>query len=172
MARKFSGEGHVEAARKLRDSAKTARELSQAMAVLLPLECGMSLEQTADVLGYSKGATCRLRTSFFAQQEGHQKKVRYAKLTPARREREAKILDEILTEAAQGGVVVVPPLKPLVEARLGKKICLATMYNMLQRHGWRKLAPDTGHPEGNMEVQVAWKKNSKTTSSILRKVLL
>jgi hypothetical protein len=75
-------------------------------------------------------------------------------------EKESQILDEVLDQAATGGVVIVPPLKPLVEARLGKPIGLSTLYLMLSRHGWRKLAPDKRHPEADPAAQDEWEKNS------------
>ncbi len=32
--------------------------------------------------------------------------------------------------------------------------------NLLARHGWRKIAPDTTHPKGDLLVREDWKKNS------------
>jgi hypothetical protein len=96
-------------------------------------------------------ATCRLRDEFIARQEGRRSE-QVSETKRVRQERwvrQSRILDEVLSKAAQGGVVVVPPLKPLVETRLGRSLCLATLYNRLAvRHGWRKLAPDTRHPKG------------------------
>jgi hypothetical protein len=67
------------------------------------------------------------------------------KATPSKRElrnrakasleREAQILEEVLNHAATGGAVIVPPLKPAIEARLGKTLALSTLYQMLSRHG-------------------------------------
>jgi hypothetical protein len=78
-------------------------------------------------------------------------------------EREAQILDEVLEGAMRGGVVVVPPLKEKIGERLGKPVALSTIYRMLARNGWRKLAPDTAHPQGNPAAREDWKKNSKGT---------
>lgn len=74
-------------------------------------------------------------------------------------EQEARILDEVLSEAATGVVVIVPPLKPAVEAKLGKPLALSTLYQMLARHGWRKLAPDKSHPQADPAARDAWKKS-------------
>jgi hypothetical protein len=74
-------------------------------------------------------------------------------------EREAQILDEVLKDANQGGIVVVPPLKKKIEEKLGKSVALSTIYRMLARNDWRKLAPDTAHPQGNAEAREEWKKN-------------
>ncbi len=169
MARTFSGQAHVEAARKLRDEARSVDQFRQALAVLLPLECGLSLEQVAKVLGRSKGAACALRTRFIAEQEGGEDaplrgKQHLRNRAKSSLEEEARVLDEVLAQSAHGGVVVVPPLKPLLEQKLGKSLCLTTVYNMLHRHGWRKLSPDTQHPKGNPAVREEWKKNSPRRS--------
>ena len=56
MVRPFSGQEYIEAAREQREQARSVDELRQALAVLLPLELGVNLEQVALVLGRSKGA--------------------------------------------------------------------------------------------------------------------
>lgn len=73
-------------------------------------------------------------------------------------EQETALLDEMLAEAALGGVVVVPPLKLLLEQKLGNSLSLTAIYSMLHRHGWRKLAPDTAHPQGNPQAREDWEK--------------
>jgi hypothetical protein len=42
---------------------------------------------------------------------------------------------------------------------LGLSLALSTIYRMLARNGWRKLAPDTAHPQGDAAVREDWKKN-------------
>jgi hypothetical protein len=76
-------------------------------------------------------------------------------------EREAALIDEILVKAAQGGVVVIPSLKPAFERALGREIALSTLYRMLARHGWRKLAPDTAHPQGDPVARERFKKTRR-----------
>jgi transposase len=75
-------------------------------------------------------------------------------------ERERQILDEVLPDAATSGVVIIPRIKPAIEAKLGKTLALSSVYRMLARHGWRKLAPDTQHPQGDPQAREDWKKNS------------
>ena len=164
MARKAGGADQLEVAKTLLRTAKSADELRAAQAVLLPLELGLSLEQTAVAIGRSVGATCQLRTRFCKISRG-EREAPLSKRTLRNRahatlEREAQILEEVLAGAAQGGVIVVPPLKAQIEERLGKPVALSTIYRMLARHGWRKLAPDTAHPQGDASVREDWKKNS------------
>lgn len=74
-------------------------------------------------------------------------------------EREAQILDEVLSEAKTGGVVTVPPLKPAIESKRGQTLARSTLYQRLSRHGWRKLVPDKSHPKADPAARDAWKKN-------------
>ena len=167
MARPVTGSKHIEAARTLLKRAKSADELRLALAVLLPLEHGMSIEQTAAVIGRSKGITCSRRTRFSRVAEGKQvaprrkRELRNRAKTSLDHERE--VLDGVLAKAATGGVVVIPRLKPAIEAKLGKTVALSSIDRMLARHGWRKLAPDTRHPQGNPQAREDWKKNSPAT---------
>lgn len=164
MARPASGAEHLAAARDLLRRASSAEELRVAQAVLLPLELGLSLADTARAIGRSTSVTCMLRTRFGKIASGQQAAPRSKRELRNRANvdlaREAKILDEVLKGAQTGGVVVIPQLKPAIEARLKKKIALSSVYRMLARHGWRKLAPDTGHPQGDPQRREDWKKNS------------
>jgi Winged helix-turn helix len=165
MARKAGGADQLDAAKELLRTAKSADELRAAQAVVLPLELGLSLEQTAKAIGRSVGATCNLRMRYCKVARGEREAPRPKRALRNRAnatlEREAQILDEVLEGAMRGGVVVVPPLKEKVEARLGKPVALSTLYRMLARNGWRKLAPDTAHPQGDASVREDWKKNSR-----------
>jgi dienelactone hydrolase len=160
------GAVHLEAARELLRSAKTAEQLRLAQAVLLPLELGLSMQQTAAAIGRSVGATCTMRTRFMAVREGRKSAPRSKRelrnRASATLQVEARILDEVLADASQGGVLVVPQFKPAIEKRLGKTLALSSLYRMLARHGWRKLAPDTQHPQGDPQAREDWKKNSPT----------
>jgi transposase len=164
MARKASGQEQLEWARARVSQAKTVEELRAAQAVLLPLELGLNMKQTALAIGRSVGATCTLRTRYIQVLNGRRPASRGMRgkrnRAKASLEREAQILDEVLSEAATGGVVIVPPLKPQVEAKLGQPLALSTLYQMLARHGWRKLAPAKRHVKADGAVQEDWKKNS------------
>lgn len=164
MARLASGKEELALAREALRKAKTVDELRAAQAVVLPLELGLSIEQTAVAIGRSVGVTCSLRTRYCKIMRKEMKEP-----TPKRQLRnrahqtlaeEKAMLDEVLDKAMQGGVVIVPPLQDKFAKKLGKTVALSTIYRMLARHGWRKLAPDTKHPEGNAQTREDWKKNS------------
>ena len=162
MARLATGIAHIEAARALVKSATTADELRQAQSVLLPLEHKLSISQTAAIIGRSVGVTCSMRTRFARVADGVERAPR--KKTELRNRAHADLesaaLDAVLNTASVGGVVIIPRLKADIEAKLGSPVSLSGLYRMLHRHGWRKLAPDTRHPQGDAEAREAWKKNS------------
>jgi Winged helix-turn helix len=164
MARPASGEDQIEAARISLKQATSADQLRAAQSVLLPLELGLTLAQTAQAIGRSVGATCRMRTTYCAVAAGHrpptQAKTSLRNRAKATLAQEAAALDKVLHDAHLGGVVIIPRLKPLIEKELGQTMALSGLYRMLHRHHWRKLAPDTQHPKGDPEARQVWKKNS------------
>jgi hypothetical protein len=165
MARTAGGEQQLDWAREQVAAARSADELRQAQAILLPLELGLSLEATAQAIGRSVSLTCKLRNRRRRElaQEIPTKQPKSALRNRAisTLEREAALIDEILVKAAQGGVVVIPSLKPAFERALGREIALSTLYRMLARHGWRKLAPDTAHPQGDPVARERFKKTRR-----------
>lgn len=163
MARLAGGMDDLDWARERIANATSAQELRQAQALLLPLELGLDLERTALAIGRSVSQTCKLRNQRRREQAQQIKpKLRKRELRNhalVSLEREAALLDEVLAAAAKGGVVVIPSLKPAFERALGRTIALSTLYRMLARHGWRKLAPDTSHPQGDPKRRELFKKN-------------
>lgn len=163
MARIASGAKDIEWARELAAKAKTADELRHAQSILLPLELGLSLEQTAKAIGRSVSLTCKLRNRKRREDAGEVKprlkKVELRNRATLSLENEAAILDELLSGFETGGVVTIPTLLPAFEKAVGKSVALSTLYRVLARHGWRKLAPDKQHPQGDPDKRDAWKKN-------------
>ncbi len=141
--------------------AKTVEQLRQAQAVVLPLSCGLSLEQTAALLGISVSWTCKLRTRFARGEIIESKADREHRprqnMNPGE---EAAFLAPFIEKARSGGMLVVSEIKRALDARLGRKTALASTYNLLHRHGWRKLAPDKRHPKADVAAQDDWEKNS------------
>ena len=164
MGRPAKGEDQRKWARALVASAKTAEELRHAQAILLPLELGLSLEQTAQAIGRSVSATCKLRNRRRREAAGElapkKSKRELRNRAIADLGRESAILDVVLAGSEQGGVIVIPALKPAFEKALGRPVALSTLYRILARHGFRKLAPDTAHPKGDPLKREEWKKNS------------
>ena len=165
MARPAGGKKFLAEAKELLAKAKTVDELRQAQALILPLEYGFSIKQVAAVIGTSHGWACQLRTRFIRNG---------GKPLPAKRggrrrenmsmEEETAFLAPFIENAAKGGILVVGEIKRKLDAQLGREVALASVYNLLHRHNWRKLAPDKKHPQADLEAQAEWKKNFRNCS--------
>lgn len=167
MGRPVRGEENLEWAREVLAQAQTAEQLRQAQAVVLPLDYALSLEQTASAIGRSVAWTCRLRNRFLAGEivgDGQRQLRGGRRRENMNAEQERAFLAPFLQAAERGSILVVGQLKGELEARLGRSVALSSVYNLLHRHGWRKLAPDKRHPQSDPEAQQAWKKNSPSSS--------
>ena len=167
MPRLARGAEVLEMAQEMILQAKTIDELRQAQAVVLPLKHGLSLEETAKVIGRSVGWSCRLRNRFLAGEtvgDGQRQRPGGRRRQNLSLERESEVLAPFLDRARNGGILVVPQIKAELEVALGLSMALSSVYNLLHRHGWRKLAPDKRHPQSDPAAQEAWKKNSPKRS--------
>jgi len=161
MARPVGGWEVLEMAQGLLPLVKEADSLRILQAVIFPLANKMSIEETAQALGRSPRWTTQARNIFIRNAgmvEKPSKEIRNrAHLT---KDEEATFLAPFFTNARQGGVLVVSEIHRALERHLGHKVALASAYNLLHRHGWRKLAPDKRHVKGDIQAQEEWKKNS------------
>ena len=167
MSRRASGKEMLENARECLLKARTVSELRQAQAVFLPLEFGLSMDQVAAIIGVSKGWACQLRRQFIRsggtsiennRQRGGRRRENMS------REEEFAFLAPFFEKATKGSILVAGEIKKALDERLGRKTALASVYNLLHRHGWRKLAPDKRHPKSDPAAQEDWKKNSQNYS--------
>ena len=146
MSRPASGDDEVLAsAREAIASALTVEQLRQAQAVVLPLDYAMSLADTAQAIGVSPGWACQLRRRFMHGQKVGEPGAPTAggrKRENMSLEEEREFLAPFFEQAAKGGALVVGQITAALDKRLGRKVALASAYNLLHRHNWRKLAPD------------------------------
>ena len=168
MSRPASGDDEVLAnAREAIAAAQTVEQLRQAQAVVFPLDYGLSLADTAQVIGVSPGWACQLRRRFMHGQRAGAADAPTAggrKRQNMSLQEEREFLAPFLEQAATGGVLVVGQVKAALDKRLGREVALASAYNLLHRHNWRKLAPDKRHPQSDPLAQEEWKKNSPKRS--------
>lgn len=160
MARPARGRDVLEIAQSLLATATEADELRTLQAVVFPLANGMSTQETARAIGRSPRWTTDARNKFIrsAKIEKNSKKIRN-RAYMTKNEEEA-FLAPFFEAARQGGVLVVSVIHEALEQRLKRKVALASAYNLLHRHGWRKLTPDKRHVKADMQAQEEWKKNS------------
>lgn len=162
MARTAGGYELLDKAKELLANSRTVKELRQAQSVILPLEFHLSLDQTSAITGISKRWVSCLRAEFI-QANGtierntsrggrHRENLSLAQ--------EADFLMPFIERAKVGGILIVSEIKNALQVRLGRPVALASVYNLLHRHDWRKLVPDKRHPKSDHGAQEAFKKTS------------
>jgi transposase len=160
MARTAGGHQLLDRAKELLANARTVKELRQAQSVILPLELHLSLDQTSAITGISKRWVSQLRTEFIRANGSIERQTSRGgrhreNLSLAQ---EADFLSPFIEKAKVGGILVVSEIKTALQATLGRTVALASVYNLLHRHDWRKLVPDKHHPKSDPEAQEAFKK--------------
>ena len=165
MARiaKFT-EKAVETAQLYVNEAETSRDLRTGLSILIPKIFGASNANAAEVLGVGNATVVRMQKEIRNQAAGQSKPK--APWGGRRRghlsfEQEKEFLVPWIETAERGGVLVVPPIHVAYEERISCRVAASTVYRMLARHGWRKVAPDTCHPKRDAQAQEDFKKNSK-----------
>ena len=73
-------------------------------------------------------------------------------------EEEEALLAELEGNGQRGAMWEVHRVQQSYAQRVGKVVAKSTVYRLLHRHGWRKLAPRPHHPQGSEERIQAFKK--------------
>ena len=154
-------EGSVERLAQALRGARSKAEFQRVQCVWLRAALGLNANQVGQALGWRPTSVRRLQAQFLRQGEGfweHPERGgrRHQNLT---REEEAQLLKSFLPPAEQGGLLEVSRVKQAYEQAVGHVVPKSTVYRMLARHGWRKLAPRPRHPQADEARQQAFKKN-------------
>lgn len=138
-------------------------DFKAALAVLLPAKVGLTLEETANLLGVGTASVNRMqirldvsRTSATDRRNwgGRRKSL----LSP---QEEIDFLKPWAEQARDAGLIVLSPIRAALAQRVGHPVKASVVWRLLARHGWRKVAPDTKHPKNDPSIMAAWKKNSR-----------
>jgi transposase len=136
------------------------------------LELKLSLDQTSTITGISKRWVCQLRTEFIRANGNIERKTSRGgrhreNLSLAQ---EAEFLEPFIERAKTGGILIVSEIKDALQVLLGRTVALASAYNLLHRHDWRKLVPDKHHPKSDSAAQEAFKKTPGNADQYQRRV--
>ena len=146
--------------------ARTKAEFQRAQAVWLRVCLGLSDEEIAVAVGLSPNTVRCLQSRF--RKQGKAALVGVGRGGRRRQnlsvEQEAALLRPFLEQATRGGILEVGPLKAAYEKAVGRAVPKSTVYRLLARHGWRKLAPRRRHPQAEPSAQEQFKKTSRASS--------
>lgn len=145
--------------------AATRAEFQRIQCVLIRATLNSTAAEIAQLLGWSL-ATVHIIHSRWAKEGDaifdlkRRGGRRNHYLTP---EEEKAFLAPFLRKAEAGGMLDASGIRKAFEARVGKAVAPSTIYRMLERHGWRKVAPRPRHPKSDPAAQAAFKKTRPGT---------
>lgn len=147
--------------------AKGRPEFQRIQCVLIRATLGSTAAEIAHLLGWST-ATVHVIHSRWAK-EGDA--IFDLKAKGGRRnqyltvEEEAAFLQPFLAKAEAGGILNILEIKAAFEAKAGRPVAKTTVYRLLKRWNWRKVAPRPRHPKADPAAQAAFKKTRNRGSS-------
>lgn len=75
-------------------------------------------------------------------------------------EKEREILASYTHQSSEGHIITASLLQKPFEKIIGKKVHRSYMYDLMHRHGWRKVSPRPRHPSTDTGKQEEFKKKS------------
>src|SRR5271157_2075697 len=132
-------------------------EQRQRIQMVLLRESGMTQPAIADAMGVSLSTVNR---AHMAYDHGGLKALRRKPSGGRKRENmtlveEKALLTRFAKAAAAGELLNIHDLKVAYEKAIGHETSKSTVYNLLARHGWRKLMPRPFHPKRDPAAQDA-----------------
>jgi len=133
---------------------------------------GMSYDEIANITGYNPQYAQLLISKYRKQGlEEYAKKHQTGHCWNMPYEEEQEVLDQCSKEAEDGTILTVQDVQKKLEEHLGRKGNSRYAYDVLQRHGWRKVMPRSKHPKAaSEEAQDASKKLTRNSRSFVYKI--
>lgn len=142
---------------------KSAAEFKRVQCVWLSGTLGLTAKQVATAIGWHPRSVKRIQSRYrregTAAFQGSGKGGRYRQNLTL--EEEQQLIDQFRSKAEQGGMLVVSEIKAAYEQKIGRQVPKSTIYRMLKRHGWRKVAPRPRHSKADPALQEEFKKTSR-----------
>jgi transposase len=141
--------------------AHTKAEFQRIQCLWLRDSLRLDANQVALAIGWRPTSVRRLQAQYLKQGEQVLSSVgrggrRHQHLT---HRQEHQLLAEFNSQAEAAGMLQVSQIQRAYEQAVGHAVAKSTVYRMLARHCWRKIAPRRRHPEVNRQRQRAFKKN-------------
>lgn len=145
------------------DCASTVGEHRRWQAIRLLQRGGIHAQEAAEIVGVKKSTVHKWVVKYnHGGPETLESKPQGGRTTALMSlEEEREFLAGLNEKAGKGLVIVAKTVKAEAEAYLGREVSKDYAYDLLHRHGWRKIEPRPRHPKRDKEKQEEFKKNSR-----------
>jgi transposase len=154
--------GTTERMRQLLASAHSLNEYRRIQSIYFRARYGYSAVQIADMVGLKIQTIRNLHAAYLKEGEAVLRlsgKGGRHRSNLSMQEEDA-LLSAFEEDGKLGDMLEVGQIQRVYEQRLGRSVPNSTVYRLLHRHGWRKLAPRPQHPSGDDACITAFKKTS------------
>jgi len=131
------------------------KQIERRLRVIILRYEGKSLTEIADQLGYNRSWVVRLLAQVKSTGLEEYSRMKYQSnrrnLSP---EREKLVLDRMREQAERGELVTAKEIQEALEKELGRKANHDYAYDVMKRHGWRKVMPRPEHPKKATEEEI------------------
>jgi transposase len=147
--------------RLLKDSMSKS-QMQRIQCVLLRARQGMNCDEVATAVGWHPGWVRQVWSRYLnegiaglvCQERGGRRRSNLSL------EEEQALVEGFAEKARAGGILVVSDIHCAYERAVGHAVPKSTIYRMLARQGWRKVAPRPHHPKNDPAACADFKKNS------------
>jgi transposase len=147
---------------RLLKSTESLEEYRRIQSIYLRSRYGFCAEQIAEVVGLQLQTIRNLHSAYLREGEvalhGKGRGGRRQALLSS--EAEDELIADFEVDGKLGAIVEVHRVQRAYEEKVGRAVAKSTVYRLLHRHGWRKLAPRPHHPNDNEARIEAFKKTS------------
>lgn len=147
---------------------KTASEVKRVQSILLGAQ-GKKSEEIAKIIDFSPGYIKQLWSKYKSEGE----KILIGENRGQTRSRahlnlkeEKEFLAQFIEKAKTGGFLEVSQIKQVYEEKYQITVKPSVIYDLLHRHGWRKIAPRSKHPKSDKLKQKKFKKKTFLSLSV------
>lgn len=154
--------GTTERMRQLLASAHSLSEYRRIQSIYFRAKYGYSAVQIADMVGLQIQTIRNLHAAYLKEGEAVLQLTGQGgrHCSNLSMQEEDALLSAFEEDGKLGDMLEVGQIQRAYEQRLGRSVPNSTVYRLLHRHGWRKLAPRPQHPNGDEARITAFKKTS------------
>jgi len=163
-------EGTTERMESLLKTADHVNELKRIQSIYFRAKYDIPIEQIADMVGWNVG-TVRNIYHYYMKNGEAALRLRgrggrfHAYLSEVE---EAEFLASFMESGQEGDILEISEIPRAYEQKVNKKVPKSTIYRLLDRHDWRKLAPRPKHPKTNTSTMEAFKKTAFPAKTITK----